>query len=144
MADGKPTFGVILKLGTASGSLTALTKRVTVTPPQRTREALDVTDHGSPGGAQEFLPDGTYNPGTLDVEMHYIAGDADDDLCNQMFAAGTCYVSWTANAATGTETFGPAEAVVLSYGESPKPTSGKQMATLSLQISGVVAQAATA
>jgi hypothetical protein len=144
MADGKPTFGTILKLGLTNPPTTTLGKRVSIGPPKRTREAVDVTDHDSPQGAQEFIPDGVFNPGTVEIEMNYVAGDADDDLCNAMFAAGTCFISWTSNAATATETFGPAVLVITSYGENPKGTSGKQTATLTGQISGVVAQAPTA
>lgn len=140
----KKAFGVVLKMGASPEAMTALTKVVTVSPPKRSREAVDATTHGSADGAQEYIPDGTYNPGQVELTMNYVAGDSDDDACNTAFAAGTYYISWTANAATGTETFGPAKVVVLGYGPNELPTTGKQTATLTAQISGTVAQAATA
>lgn len=142
--SGKKSFGVILKMGATSGTVTTtIGKTVTVSPPRRTRDAVDVTTHASADGAEEFIADGVYNGGTVELTMNYIAGDADDDACNTAFAAGEYYISWTANAATGTETFGPAKVVVTGYGPNELPVKGKQTATLTCQISGTVAQAAT-
>jgi len=141
--DAKPSFGSIVKLGTASNSLTALAKRVSVSVPKLTREAVESTDHGSPDGYAEFIADGVTDGGTLTISGNYIAGDTDDDLCNTIFAAGNCYVSWTANAATGTETFGPVAGVAIEYGPDSLEVKGKQTFTLTIKISGKADQAAT-
>ncbi len=141
--DAKPSFGSIVKLGTSSGSLTALSKRFDVGVPKRTRDALDATDHGSPDGYAEFIADGVSDGGTLTVNMNFVAGDSDDDLCNTMYDAGNGFVSWTVNAASGSETFGPVACVFTEYGPDNLGTKGKQTATLVCKISGKAVQAAT-
>lgn len=141
--DAKPSFGSIVMLGVSSGSLTALSKRFSVGVPKRTRDAIDATDHGSPDGYAEFIADGVTDGGTLNLVMNYIAGDADDDLCNTVFDAGNGFVSWTVNAASGTATLGPVACVFTEYGPDEMAVKGKQTATLVCKISGKAAQAAT-
>ena len=141
--SAKPTFGTTLKMGVDKASATAIEKTVTIAPPKSTREAQDATTHGSPDGAQEFIPDGTFNPGTLTGTINYVAGDADDDLFIAAFAATEPhYFEFTANAAAGTETF-ECFGVMTEYGPDELPTSGKQTASFSIQISGKPAQDAT-
>lgn len=141
--DAKPSFGSIVKLGTASNSLTALSKRTRVTPATRTRDALESTDHGSPDGYTEYIADGVTDGGTITITGNYIAGDTDDDLCNTVFDAGNGYVSWTVNAASGTETVGPVACVFTEYGVDDLDIKGKQTFRLTAKISGKAAQAAT-
>lgn len=142
--DAKPSFGSIVKLGTASNSMTALAKRTRVTPAARTRDAIETTDHGSPDGYAEFIADGVTDGGTLTIMGNYIAGDSDDDLCNTVYDAGNGYVSWTVNAATGTETVGPVACVFTEYAVDDLDTKGKQTFRLTAKISGKAAQAPTA
>lgn len=140
----KKTFGTTMRLGAAGGPLTAVSKLVEITPPKMSREALDATTHGSPGGAAEFIPDGVYDPGEIEVSMDYVAGDADDDLFLAAFFAESLYdFEWTANAAAGTETFAQS-GVVISYGPDPLPVRGKQTATATIKLSGERTQAPSA
>lgn len=143
-AKAKPTFGTSLKMGPSGGSLTAVSKLVTLAPPQRERSAEDATTHGSAGGAMEFIADGVFNPGVLTGSINYIAGDADDDLFLAAFASGDLYTfEWTANAATGKEEFS-CDGVLISYGPDELPVRGKQTASFTIQLSGATTQAPAA
>lgn len=142
--SAKPNFGVVFKMGSTATPSTTLTNVFEVGPPKTTREAVDVTDHGSPGGVQEFMADGVYDPGEVAISMHYIAGDANDDACLAALAAtGDYYFQWTANATSGQESF-TGKGVVISYGPDPKPVKGKQTATMTIKRSGPITQAAVA
>lgn len=140
--SGKPSFGVVFKMGSTSTPSTTLSNVIEVGPPKTTKEAVETTDHGSPGGAQEFISDGVYDPGELTVSLNYIAGDTNDDACLAALAAtGDYYFQWTANAASGKESF-TAKGVVTSYGLDSLPVKGKQTATMTVKLSGPVTQAA--
>lgn len=140
----KPTFGTTLKMGVDKASATAISERVTISPPKGSREALDATTHGSADGAMEFIPDGVFNPGQLTGTINYVAGSADDDEFIAAFAStDVYYFEFTANAANGTETF-ECWGVMTEYGPDELPVSGKQTASFAIQISGKPAQAPTA
>lgn len=142
--SAKPTFGVVLKMGASDPPGTTLTNVTSVSPPRRSRDALDATHHGSTGGAMEFIPDGVYDPGEMTVTMNYIAGDANDEACIAALAASTAYYfSHTVNAASGSETR-DFMGVVTSYGPEELSVKGKQTATMTIKVSGPVDQAATA
>ncbi|MCW1985336.1 UNVERIFIED_ORG: hypothetical protein M2348_001068 [Sphingomonas sp. R1F5B] len=140
---GKPSYGVVVKMGDANPPTITLTNVVSVGPPKFTRDAVDTTNHGSSGGAMEAIPDGVYDPGEMVVTMNYVAGDANDDACIAAFASGTLkYFSHTVNAASTTETRGFA-GVITEYGPDELPVKGKQTASLKIKVSGPVAQGAT-
>lgn len=140
----KPTFGTTLRLGPTGGSLTALLALVTITPPRITREAVDATHHGSTDGAMEFIPDGVYDPGEITGAINYEAGNADDDLLLAAATADGLYdFEFTANAASGTETF-ECSGVMTDYGPDELPVRGKQTASFTIKVSGPRTQAPTA
>lgn len=140
----KPTFGVVLKLGASDPPSTTLTNVTSVSPPRPSRDALDATTHASAGGAMEYIPDGVYDPGEMVVTMNYVAEDANDDACIAALAASApYYFSHTVNAASGSATR-DFMGVVTSYGPDELPVKGKQTATMTIKVSGPVAQAATA
>lgn len=140
----KPTFGTTLKMGVDKASATAITKTVTISPPKSSRDAQDATTHASADGAMEFIPDGVFNPGQLTGTINYVAGDADDDEFIAAFASDEVYYfEFTANAEGGKEVF-ECFGVMTEYGPDELPTSGKQTASFSIQISGKPAQAPVA
>lgn len=140
----KPTFGVVLKMGASDPPSTTLSNVTSVSPPRRIRDAVDITTHGSSGGAMEFMPDGVYDPGEMTVSLNYIAGDTNDDACIAALAASTAYYfSHTVNAASGSETR-DFMGVVTSYGPDELGVKGKQSASMTIKVSGPVDQAATA
>ena len=139
----KPSFGVVLKMGSSSPPSTTLTNVVTVNPPTFARDAVDSTNHGSAGGAMEAIPDGVYDPGEMTATLNYVAGDANDDACIAAFTAGTLYYfTHTVNAPSGTETRS-FTGVVTEYGPDELPVKGKQTASLKVKASGPVVQAAS-
>lgn len=137
------TFGTIVKIGTANPPTTTLDGVIDVAPPNMTREANDVTDHASPGGAMEYEPDGVYDTGDLVVTMNYTKGSATDAACRTAFLSGSLhYVRWTENAASGSETLQSA-CVVTGYQVDSMPVKGKQTAKLTLKLSGEIDEDAT-
>lgn len=136
--SAKPNFGVVVKLGPTSTPSTTLTNVIEVGPPKPSRDAVDATVHDSAGGAMEFIADGVYDPGTLDISMNYIAGDANDTACLAALAAtGDYYFQFTAAGASATKTF-TSKGVVIEYGADPKPVKGKQTATMKVKLSGAM------
>lgn len=142
-ARAKPTFGTVFKMGPAGGTLVAIPRVPTLTPPQMTRDPLDATAHDSASGAMEFIGDGVFDPGELSISMNYIGGDATDDLFIAAMLDGELRdFSYTVKAGTGTETL-EFSGVVTLYGPDELPVKGKQTATLTVKVSGPIAQAAT-
>ena len=140
----RETFGVVFKMGPAGGSLTALAGVTSVSPPNMTREALDVTSHGSANGAAEFIGDGVFDPGELTVSTNYVGGDATDDALIAALTSGDLKdFSFTVNAATGTETI-EFSGIVTSYGPAELGVKGKQSATATIKVSGGLSQAPSA
>lgn len=131
-------FGTVVKIGAANPPTTTLDGVFDVSPPNMTREANDVTDHASPGGAMEFEPDGVYDPGELVISMNYTKASATDAACRTAFLSGAMqYVQWTENAASGSDTL-QAAGVVTSYQVDPLPVKGKQTAKLTIKLSGEI------
>ncbi|MDP3550610.1 MAG: phage tail tube protein [Novosphingobium sp.] len=142
--SAKPTFGVVLKIGSSSPPSTTLSNVFSVSPPRTSRDALDVTTHGSAGGVMEFMPDGVVDPGEMTVSLHYIAGDSNDTAClAALAAAAPYYFIHTVNAASGTynRAF---QGVVTSYGPDELGVKGKQTASMTIKVSGAVTQEVTA
>lgn len=140
----KNTFGSVVKLGPAGGSLTAVAKLTNIEPGGRTREMQDVTTHDSEDGAQEVIPQGTYKNEPFSIEGLWILGSADDDRLIAAIENGELLdYEIIAKASTGTET----EAGSCYAGEY-KPgalgTDGKQTYSATLHPTGVKTQAATA
>lgn len=142
VATARESFGTVFKMGPQSGSLVAYV--VTgITPPNMTRDAVDVTTHSSAGGAMESIGDGVYDPGELSVSMNYVGGDAKDDAFIAALTDGdTRSFSITVNAGTTTETM-TFDGIVTSYGPGELGVKGKQSATATVKITGAITQAAT-
>lgn len=132
------SFGTVVKIGTANPPSTTLAGVTSVSPPSMTREANDVTDHSSAGGAMRFEPDGVYDPGAMSITMNYTKASATDAACRTAFASGaTHYVQWTENAASGSETL-QAECTITGYQVNELPLQGKQTAVLTIKLSGQI------
>lgn len=132
------SFGTVVKIGTANPPTTVLDGVVDISPPNMTREANDVTDHASPGGAMEFEADGVYDPGELVITLNHTKGSATDAACRTAFLTGAQqYVQWTENAASGSDTL-QASGVVTSYQVDALPVKGKQTSKLTIKLSGEI------
>jgi hypothetical protein len=140
---GQINFGVDFRIGTTATPTTVLADVFNVTPPKQTRDAVDMTTHGSPGGAMEFRADGVYDPGELTVEMHFEANSATDIACLAALSASANYFfRWTAKSSTGAVRTFTTQGIVTSYGQDAMPIKGKQTATMTVKLSGAVTQAA--
>jgi Lambda phage tail tube protein, TTP len=135
---GLTSYGVVFKMGTTSTPSTTIADVLEVGPPKTSRDAVDVTTHGSPSGAMEAIPDGIYDPGEVTVQMLYTAASASDSAILTAFSAGTLYYfQWTAKGASGTKTF-TTQGVIIEYGPDPLPVKGKQSASMKIKLSGPV------
>ena len=136
--SGQTNYGVVFKIGNANPPSTSLADVFNVDPPNTTRDAVDITTHGSAGGAMEFMPDGVYDPGDLTVSMNYTSASATDAACLAALASASAYYfQWTAKKASGTATF-TAQGVVTAYGIDAMPVKGKQTAMMKVKLSGPV------
>jgi len=136
MAGGTASFGTTFKIGLTNPPGTELLGVTDISPPDLARDAVDVTDHKSAGGAMEFIADGVYDPGQLVVTMNHEKGSATDLACRDFFFnTPDVYVQWTENASSGSETLTSA-AVVTNYSVDSLQVKGKQSAKLTLKLSG--------
>lgn len=139
----KIAFGTELWMGPAGGTLVKVAELLSVNPPRRSRDTIDVTTHDSPGGAQEFITGGIYDPGEVSGSIHYIAGSAGDDAMIEAVTDGVERdLKIVVKAATSTEdlTF---SGFCTEYGVDDLPTDGKQTASFTFKVSGEIAQAPT-
>ena len=144
-AAAKNTYGAVLKLVAAGGSLATIAELNSITHPTLTRATIDVTSHDGATQAMEFIADGTYDPGEITVEGNLILGSAADDLFLTAVTTGALYdFELVAKAATGTESK-EGSCIVTSYAPGDMPVSGgKQTFTATLKVTGAMTQAPTA
>lgn len=141
----KTSFGVQLKLAAAPTSPTAIiAELLSLKPPSIARELIDVTTHDSVGGAEEMIPEGTYAPGVMSGQIHYIAGSTTDTLMRGAALANTLmnFIVVVKGAAGNFNQSG--QCYVTSYDVDDLPVKGKQSVSFTLQIVGAVTQAAAA
>jgi hypothetical protein len=135
---GLTTYGVVFKMGTTSTPSTSIADVFEVGPPKISRDAVDVTTHGSASGAMEAIPDGVYDPGELTVQMLFTAASASDTAILTAFTSGTLYYfQWTAKGASGVKTF-TTQGIITEYGPDALPVKGKQTASMKIKLSGPV------
>jgi hypothetical protein len=139
----KISFGVELWMAAHGSSLVKVAELITVSAPVQKRSTIDATTHDSPAGAQEFIVEGTFDPGTISGQVNYIAGSAGDTALLTALTGGALQdFKIVPKAAAGTYdvTF---SGFLTSYGPDAMPTNGKQTASFEVKISGTVTQAAT-
>lgn len=141
----KTTFGTKLFLAAApTAPTTLLPELLSLTPPAAARDMIDVTTHDSPAGAEEVIVEGTYNPGEISGQMHYIAGAAGDVLMLGAVTAGTL-MNFKVQVKGATGTFDrTGSGYVTEYSIDDMPVKGKQAASFTIKVTGAVTQAATA
>lgn len=144
-ASAKNTFGVVLKLADTGGTPAAVAELTSITPPAMKRETIDVTTHDGASQAMEFIPDGVYDPGTIEVEGNLIAGSAADDLFIAALVTGTVQdYEVLIKSATSTVTWS-GSAILTEYAPGPMPVSGsRQTFRATLKATGPITMATTA
>lgn len=139
------SFGNQIWIAVDGQSLVKVAELLTVAPPKSARGMLDATSHDSTGGAEEVIPEGTYDPGSVTGQMHLIAGSATDLAFRAALSGGLLHdfrvVIKGAAGAAFNQTF---SGYVTSYGPDDQPVKGKQAASFAIKISGAIAQAAAA
>ncbi len=139
----QPTFGNQVWIAPHGETLVKVAELLTFGAPKPARSMMDATSHDSPGGAEEVIPEGTFNPGTVNGQQHYIAGSATDlAFRSAMLEATFVDVKIVMKGADGVPYNQTFSGYVTSYGPDDQPVKGKQAASWALQISGEVEQEA--
>ena len=140
----KTTFGNKLFLAPASGgTLTSVAELLSFDPPASARGTIDVTTHDSAGGAEEVIVEGTYDPGEIKGQVHYIGGSAADLAMITAMTSGALQnfkIQMKSAAGTIDRT---GSAYLTNYGPDGQSVKGKQTAAFTLKVTGGVTQAAT-
>lgn len=130
----KTAFGATISVGGVT-----LSEVVTIGPPNRTRETVDVTHHGSTDGYREYLTT-LRDGGEASVTMNYVAGSASDDACRAAYDDDDAVaVVIAVKAASGTEDV-EFNAFATDYAVDALEIDGKQTATLTLKVTGPITQ----
>jgi hypothetical protein len=140
----KKTFGTKVFIDPAPAApTTPVGELLEAALPKGAREVMDVTTHDSPGGAEEYMPEGTYDPGQLEITGHYIARSPLDVALRLAFTSAALQnIKCQPKTATGTEdqTF---SGFVIAYGPDAMPVKGKQTFTATIKVTGPVTSAVT-
>lgn len=121
--------------------LVAIAELTSISPPVPERGTIEVTSHDSPGQAKQFIADGTYDPGEIQIEGFYIAGTVNDTALKLAAENGARQdFRIVVKAATGTfDMIG--ECIVTSYGAGTVEIEGVQTFSATLKVTGAVTQA---
>ena len=139
----QPSFGNKIRICAHGGSLANVAELLTFAPPKSQRDTIDATSHDSAGGAMEVIPEGTYDPGQVTGQMHYVAGSATDLAFRAALTGATLQdVEISMKGAAGAVYLQTFTGYITSYGPDEQPVKGKQAASFALKISGAVTQAA--
>lgn len=136
----KTNFGGQVWMGPSGGSLTMIAELKTFDPPVPEREVIEATTHDSAAGAKEFVAEGVFDPGELTFQINYIANSAGDVSLAAAIGDGVKRdFRLVAKAASGSsqKTF---SGFVTKYGQDPVPTSGLQTASVTVKVTGAIAQ----
>lgn len=135
----KLSKGAELWLCPSGGTLVLVAELLSVDPPKKTRDTIEVTTHDS-GQAMEYLSDGVYDGGEINAQVHYIAATAGDTAMLTAMTTGAKQ-DWkivVKNAATTTAITGSGYLTV--YGPDGLSVKGKQTAAISLKVTGAATQ----
>lgn len=138
----KVSFGNQLLLCPAGGTLTAIAELLSIDPPKTSRDTIDVTTHDSTGGAMEFIAEGIYETGEVKGTVHYLPNSTFDIAALLAVTTGAKQdVKVTAKGTAGNrqKTF---SGFLTEYGPDGFEVKGKQTATFTIKVTGVVTEAA--
>lgn len=138
----KTAFGAALFM--APDTITPLVKIAelnSITPATKERGTIDVTTHDSASQAREFIAEGIYDPGEIEISGHLIAGSAADTAFNTALNTGAKQdLKLVFKAATGTHDI-ICEGFVTSYSPADLTVDGKQEFSATLKVTGATTQA---
>ena len=139
-ATAKTALGAKFYTVASGGALVARGSLISITPNKITRETIDATDLDVTGG-KEFLAAGLYDGGEVSLSAYYVAGSTDDTHFAGAAKAGTlldCKIEVKTAASTAGITF---SGYITSYGPDELTVDGKQTYSMTIKITGDVAQA---
>ena len=79
---GERSYGMEFWVGANEAASTATVQVAgiaEITPPEQSRDSIDISTHGS-GGVREFLPGPLLDNGEITLDLNWIPGDATDDV----------------------------------------------------------------
>lgn len=124
----------------ALGSVAELTK---VPQAMLGKSALETTNHGSPGGVQEFIPGGIVKLGPMTFEMNQVPGSPSDIACSTAAASKTLHF-WKVQIPKGTGfLIYTGQCVVTDYKPGDAEIDSKLTASLTIQPSGIITRSVT-
>lgn len=143
-AAAKPSFGNSLLICPAGGTLVAVAELLSIEPPKTARDTIDVTTHDSSGGAMEYIAEGVYETGEVKGTLHYVPNSTFDVAALLAITTGAKQdVKIIAKGASGNrqKTF---SGFLIEYGPDGFEVKGKQTASFSIKVTGVVTEASAA
>lgn len=136
----KTNFGAELWMAPSGQALVKVAELIEVEPPKPSRDTIDATTHDSVAGAMEFITSGVYDPGEIKLKVNYIANSV-GDLAMRTAMSSAVKQDWkvVSKAAAGTSNQ-TGSGYVSEYGPDAMPVDGLQQASLTLKVSGPIAQ----
>lgn len=125
--------------GASPGVLVKLAEVFNVSPPNQQIDDVEVTHYESADRTNEYIA-GFIDPGTISVQMNYVAGSTTDDLIVAAKAAGAVRNMKVVIPSSGTDQQFTFPGIVKGY-EIASPVKDRQTATLTIRVAGAVTQA---
>lgn len=124
--------------GTDSAEVFTEIKGLTsLTPPGGTREEIDVTNHSSPGGAMETIPEKVYDPGAVTGDLLYDPNDSAHQQLEALFYS-TDRINWQIRFSDEIGITKQFVGWVKNLGQPQAGTRGALTRPLEVRITGVV------
>lgn len=141
MTDAKTGWGGEFHLDNASDVLTELVEVVSFTLPNGESETVEATHLKSPNRRREYIA-GMIEDGDLEVVLNYIPGSATDILLRAALEDGETR-DWMAVVPRETANWEvTGDGIVTGYDRGSVEVDGKMEATLTIRVTGAVAEAA--
>jgi hypothetical protein len=144
-AAAKNSFGASLWF--AADGVTPLVKLAdvdSIKPATIERGMIDVTTHDSPSNAREYIPEGVYEPGEIEVQGNLVAGSTGEDALRAgVTGGGKLDAKLVLKAASGTEDE-TCECYAMSYSRGELTIDGKQRFSSVLKVTGPATQGPSA
>lgn len=134
MAASNAVSAFAIKVGYGA-SPTWVAEIVKVTGPKYARDAIDVTNHDSTGGAKEFIASGVYDADGVSFDFHLIAGAGNNRaLVHAKFLAATVE-DWTIRFPDLSKVVATGFITELSFGDYE--VDGAQVGSMTIKFTGV-------
>lgn len=135
-------FGASFWLDNDAGTLTKISNVLTVSPPGKSREAIDSTDHDSAEGVAEYIGSGVVRLSAMTITIHRIVGSAVETLVYGALDAPDARTFKVLEPIAGGDPMATSgECIVTGYEPDAGEIEGKRTATITVQPTGPITQA---